>query len=191
MSRMILILIVMLLSGCQQLRQSQHSCITLAADVNQCLAPLPWQHSAPPADELTQLVTLKRYDKQQQLTMSLALTPQNMTIIGLAPLGQALFTLQFDGHTLSSEQSMLLGEQFRADYLVAMLQLVYWPQAALQQAISGAELSEQQCGKALCRQLRRDDKLIASVEYQQSDKWHSQAVLTLPQADVRLTINPL
>ncbi|QSX33919.1 DUF3261 domain-containing protein [Shewanella avicenniae] len=192
MHRWLLMFAFTLLAGCQQLRHAPASCVSLTAEVSQCLAPLPWQQSnALPPDDLVQLVRFNRAESQQELTVSLSFTTQAMTVVGLAPLGQALFSLTFDGHSLSSEQSMLLGNQFRADYLLAMLQLVYWPTELLQASINGAELTEVPCGQSQCRQLHRDGKLIALVTYQQADHWHSEAVLQLPAANIMLTITPL
>lgn len=192
MMRWLVCCALLLLGGCQSMQHSSDTCVALGEQVQQCLAPLPWQASAqPPVAELLQQLSVDRADSHHELTSSLEFTPTQMTVVGLAPLGQALFTVQYDGSTLTSQQSMLLGDNFRPDYLMAMLQLIYWPQAMLDKSITGAKLSESRCDGQRCRRLTRGKQLIAEIRYQQQDTWHSPLVLHLPNAKLQLTIQPL
>ncbi|MCH1919512.1 DUF3261 domain-containing protein [Shewanella sp. A3A] len=192
MMRWLLCCAVLLLSGCQSLQQSSDNCVALSEQVQQCLAPLPWSASGQPlVTELLQQLSVDRADSHHELTSSLEFTPTQMTVVGIAPLGQALFTVQYDGSTLTSQQSLLLGDNFRPDYLMAMLQLIYWPQTMLDKSITGAKLSEGRCDEQRCRRLTRGNQLIAEIRYQQPDAWHSAVVLHLPIAKLQLTIQPL
>ena len=121
-----LVLISGLLSACSHTVQRE-TCVALATDVSYCLAPIPaasthdqWVHS------ISQKAEIKVNTSHHELITQFDINPNNLTLVGLAPLGQALFTLTYDGHTLNSQQSVLLGNDFKAEYLLAMIQLIYW-----------------------------------------------------------------
>lgn len=192
----------LLLSACSQLLQRQ-TCVALASEVNYCLAPLPAIWSDTP-QSLTQKVSISVDNERHELLTQLELEGERMTLVGLAPLGQALFTLVYDGHTLSSEQSLLLGEQFKAEYLVAIMQLIYWPEASITPKLSGGTLSVNQCPEKPCRQIIAQaanattgtaaTPAIMHIDYDRSAPqtlWQAHIKLTIPQAKFALTIEPI
>lgn len=192
----------LLLSACSQLLQRQ-TCVVLASDVHYCLAPLPAMWSDTP-QSLTQKVSISVGDERHELLTQLELEGERMTLVGLAPLGQALFTLVYDGHTLSSEQSLLLGQQFKAEYLVAIMQLIYWPEASITPTLSGGILSVNQCADKPCRQIfaqtanptasKTAMPAIVQIDYDRSVAhalWQAHIKLSMPQAKFALTIEPI
>jgi hypothetical protein len=158
-------------------------------------------------------------DKSHELLTQLELENERMTLVGLAPLGQALFTLVYDGNTLSSEQSMLLGDSFKAEYLMAMMQLIYWPEQSIRAHLEGGHLVTSLCDTVggnqgdtligtrentiLCRQIYSQDTLISKsgqqthvvqIRYQQNigdALWQAHISLTMPQAKFELEIEPI
>jgi hypothetical protein len=209
----ILLICASLLGGCSQLLYRQ-TCVALATDVTYCLAPLPRQFTQPIEDSreddtegqasrsLTQKISLSVGTDSHELLSQIEMDRQGMTLIGLAPLGQALFTLIFDGNTLSSQQSILLGDSFKAEYLMALLQLIYWPQEQLQPALQGGELVAGACPDDLaperhCRDIyaRGDGKSrlasLISIRYSEAEPWQSQVMLSIPQAALTLSISPI
>lgn len=240
-----LLIISLGLTGCSELLFRQ-TCVGLAKDMRYCLAPLPHDFApaadkpltkptAKPADissqqtesktgvsspqSFSQKVSIKVGDKSHELLTQLELENERMTLVGLAPLGQALFTLVYDGNTLSSEQSMLLGDSFKAEYLMAMMQLIYWPEQSIRAHLEGGHLVTGLCdtvggnqGDTLigtrentipCRQIYSQDTLISKsgqqthvvqIRYQQNigdALWQAHISLTLPQAKFELEIEPI
>ncbi|WP_417764431.1 DUF3261 domain-containing protein [Shewanella chilikensis] len=141
---------------------------------------------------LSQQVRLQRGEQSHELISQLELQPQQMTVVGLAPLGQALFTLIYDGHTLTSEQSVLLGNEFKAEYLLALLQLIYWPEEKLNAYLDGARVKLEDCAAVLCRVLlSNDNRELMRISYSSPDIWHAEVAMNMPQADLKLNIKPL
>lgn len=240
-----LLIISLGLTGCSELLFRQ-TCVGLAKDMRYCLAPLPHDFApaadkpltkptAKPADissqqtesktgvsspqSFSQKVSIKVGDKSHELLTQLELEDERMTLVGLAPLGQALFTLVYDGNTLSSEQSVLLGDNFKAEYLMAMMQLIYWPEQSIRAHLEGGHLVTGLCDKVggnqgdtlidtrvntiPCRQIYSQDTLISKsgqqthvvqIRYQQNIGdvlWQAHISLTMPQAKFELEIEPI
>ncbi|WP_299493289.1 DUF3261 domain-containing protein [uncultured Shewanella sp.] len=211
----ILLLGLLLLSACSQ-SLTRQTCVSLPQDSHYCLAPLLNQtHS------MTQKINIKVGAQQHELMGQLDMDPQNMTLVGVAPLGQALFTLDYDGNTLNSEQSILLGKQFKAEYLMAMLQLIYWPQQEVNHYLQGAQLKTLdqptshcttsdspkhnksvdcaktvQCGAVLCKALYNSENgstemPLLQIQYSDPSPWNANITLTIPQAEFTLTLTPI
>ncbi|MFB2781441.1 DUF3261 domain-containing protein [Shewanella mangrovisoli] len=226
-----LLLISLGLMGCSELLYRQ-TCVGLAKDMRYCLAPLPHDFGPATNKPLTkpltndpkiqgnsqqgdskagvsspqsfsQKVSIKVGDNTHELLTQLELEGERMTLVGLAPLGQALFTLVYDGNTLSSEQSLLLGDEFKAEYLMAMMQLIYWPEQSIKSHLEGGELVTGLCDTLPCRQFYSQDTLISrsdnqtqviQIRYQQQTDdalWQAHINLTMPQAKFELEIQPI
>ncbi|QUN05719.1 DUF3261 domain-containing protein [Shewanella yunxiaonensis] len=192
MRSIVCLLLLGIISGCQSSHRWQQTCVPLAATANYCLAPLPWQqHVTPLPADIAQQVRFEHNGKAQELLLQLQFAPENEIMVGLAPLGQSLFTLSFDGNTLNSEHSVLLASNFRGDYLMAVQQLVYWPAAMVQQAIPEANIRDFRCQQGYCRELTLNGKMLASIHYEQTPGWQSPVAVELPDANLRLTIKPM
>ncbi|ACJ27130.1 Conserved hypothetical protein [Shewanella piezotolerans WP3] len=192
---------LLLLTGCSQTLQRQ-TCVELPSDVNYCLAPIAAssQSQLTPIIErsLTQKATIKTQSSQHELLTQLELAAQQLTLVGLAPLGQPLFTLTYDGHQLISEQSTLLGSQFKAEYLLAIMQLIYWDEDSINQHLQNGYIQGYNCDAGYCRKLYADkqhgavgDKPIVRISYSQRDLWSANVKLNIDAANFELIINPL
>ncbi|MCE9687945.1 DUF3261 domain-containing protein [Shewanella sp. AS16] len=210
----------LLLSGCSQLLLRQ-TCVGLSHDIHYCLAPIELQPPAPKhrqapetkaapgsggEQQVSQLplpfsatykVAIAIKDASHELLSQIELDEARMTVVGLAPLGQALFTLEYDGTTLSSRQSLLLGEQFKAEYLLAMMQLIYWPELSLAPRLEGGVLVAAPCGADWCRNLypgpltAANATPVLSIRYDRRDPWLAQVQLQMPETGFSLNIKPL
>ena len=192
---------LLLLTACSQTLQRQ-TCVELPSDVSYCLAPVSDGGQKPLATvserSLTQKATIKTRSSQHELLTQLELTAQQLTLVGLAPLGQPLFTLTYDGHQLISEQSALLGSQFKAEYLLAIMQLIYWDEGSINQHLQNGYIQGYNCDAGYCRQLYTDtqdtagnDVPIVTISYSQPDLWSANVKLNIDAANFELIINPL
>ncbi|SQH74240.1 conserved protein of unknown function [Shewanella benthica] len=198
------ILLAFMLSACSQTFQRQ-TCVALAKEVNYCLAPIPldatnqtWVRSA------TQKAGIRVGSSQHELMTRVEIDANGLTLVGLAPLGQALFTLIYDGSTLTSEQSVLLGSEFKAEYLLALIQLIYWPEETVNAHLHGARLTSRDCDGSKCRKIYADatnatmkvntstqNDSIVNIEYSHDDPWQAEINLQIPAAKFELTLTPI
>jgi hypothetical protein len=180
-----------MLVGCSQQLQRQ-TCVALADKINYCLAPVA---NTMANTSISQQVTFSRNGVSHQLITELQIDDNSMTLVGLAPLGQALFSIVYDGQSLISQQSSLLGDQFKAEYLMAIMQLVYWPSETVNNQLSAGVWQTQTCGTKLCSQLIDTDTsqpvTIISVEYSQHKPWLANIAIEIKQADVNIMIQTL
>lgn len=185
---LITLLLIIFTTACSHTLQRQ-TCVALASNVSYCLAPIP---AASQIHSLTQQVSIQVDGAHHELLTQLELDKQNLTLVGLAPLGQALFTLTYDGNSLSSQQSVLLGDEFKAEYLLALIQLAYWPIEDVNPYLQGASLMTQSCDAAQCRTLYANQtQSIMQIRYDQQDPWKAEIQLAIPKAKFELKITPI
>lgn len=115
--------------------------------------------------------------RQREFTLQcvVQVTPQEMTLIALAPLGQRAFTLNYDGQKVTADISPYVPKNLPPQRVLADLQLALWPLKAWQtQNASGDgqwEVSEPRAG---LRRLRHNDRLIEEVHYADADPWNGR-----------------
>lgn len=193
-----------LVTACSHTVQRE-TCVQLDEEVSYCLAPIPlansddlWVHSA------TQKAEINVDTSQHELMTQLEIDANQLTLVGLAPLGQALFTLTFDGHTLNSEQSLLLGSEFKAEYLLALIQLIYWPEETVNAHLRGAKMISNHCADSHCRTLYATQALssttvddhalndsVLNIEYSHKSRWQAEVALDMPHANFSLKLTPI
>jgi len=191
----ILIGLVLLVSACSQTLQRQ-TCVTLAKNITYCLAPIPADSQV---RSVTQRVAIDVNESHHELLTQLELDRKQLTLVGLAPLGQALFTLVFDGTELQSQQSMLLGDEFKAEYLLALIQLIYWPEEEVNAHLQGAKLISPECDAPRCRRIyamgddtkEHQQESILKIRFDKSDPWIAVVELAISQAKFELKITPI
>ncbi|WP_299795041.1 DUF3261 domain-containing protein [uncultured Shewanella sp.] len=194
--RVSLLILLALLSGSCSHTLERQTCVALAKDVSYCLAPIPADSQV---RSVTQRVTIEVDDSSHELLTQLELDSGQLTLVGLAPLGQALFTILFDGVSLNSQQNMLLGDEFKAEYLLALIQLIYWPQADVNAHLQGARLTSPECDAPRCRTIyatvndTKDNrrKSIIKISFDKIEPWQAEVELAIPQAKFELKITPI
>jgi Protein of unknown function (DUF3261) len=114
----------------------------------------------------------------REMTINCVVTVKDgaMTIVGLSAMGVRIFTIKYDGQATSVENTLPIPPQLTPERLLADLQLVYWPLAALEKSLAAAgwQISESAPGT---RRLRRDTQLVAEVHYVGSDPWAGRSWL--------------
>ncbi|WP_299693915.1 DUF3261 domain-containing protein [Hydrocarboniphaga sp.] len=112
-------------------------------------------------------------EREAALQCVLDIDAARITVIGLNPTGQRLFSLVSDSSGNKLEQSPLIAAPIPPERFLADLQLVYWPLAAWQAATTGSGwvVSEPVPGT---RRLKYRERLIAEVHYAGSDPWRGR-----------------
>jgi hypothetical protein len=190
----LLCLALMQLSACSQ-RLVRDTCVKLAEDVNYCLAPLSELNamglSSNQVVSLSQMVSFTHDQEQHELLTQLEIDGQNMTLVGLAPLGKALFTVFYDGHTLTSQQSQFMGDQFKAEYLMAIMQLTYWSSESINRQLSAGKLIDESYGLSRKKRLVHQGKPLIELTYSQANPWEADVTIDIRAAKIQLQIEPL
>lgn len=131
-----------------------------------------------------QHLTVERNGSRNELDTALEVDDHHLELVGMV-LGQRVLRLHFDGKTIESWRHLLLPSQVQADNVLDDLQLTLWPVAAIRPALPpGWRLEEQ----GLRRSLYLDDKLVATIEYDEQLRWNGTAVLNNVRYNYRLTI---
>lgn len=162
-----------------------------------CNTPAPVDQKAPPptpsllppsalGTERTanQIVRGAFGEREATLQCAVIVRGNDLTVVGLTTLGVRMFTIRYDGREVHQEQALPLPSQLTPERLLADLELVYWPLAALQAA--GWEASEP---FSQTRRLRRAGRLIAEVHYDGADPWRGRAWLVNLEHGYTLSID--
>ncbi|MDB5986546.1 MAG: hypothetical protein JWR16_1599 [Nevskia sp.] len=123
----------------------------------------------------TQVLNVALRARELTLQCVVQVTPQNMNLVALGPLGQRAFTLGYDGHTLTADLSPYVPKDLSPQRVLADLQLALWPLAAWQAQIAGSD-SEWQVSepRAGLRRLYHYGRLIEEVHYADADPWNGR-----------------
>ncbi|MGR9088062.1 MAG: DUF3261 domain-containing protein [Gammaproteobacteria bacterium] len=85
-----------------------------------------------PARHIVQQLTAQWQGREESLLCVLELDRHRIAMSGMTHEGLGLFDLTYDGHVLTSEQSPMLPDMIDPEWIIADLQLVFWPVAELQ-----------------------------------------------------------
>ena len=99
-----------------------------------------------------------------------------MTVVGLSAMGVRLFTIKYDGQSTSVDHTLPIPPQLTPERLIADMQLVFWPLAAIEQPLhaAGWQVSEVAPGT---RRLKHGSQLVAEVHYADDDPWAGRSWL--------------
>lgn len=176
-----------LLTGCSQQLQ-RDTCVMLSDNIRYCLADIP---SDTASNTYSQYVSIEHQGKRHQLLTEFALTPQQMKLVGLAPIGQPLFTIVYDCKQLHSQQSSLLGDKFSAEYLMTLLQLAYWPESEVNKQLSSGRWQTIDCMQTMCKALIDDNQSLIVMQYSNTSSWQADIEIAIPAANINIKIQHL
>ncbi|MGZ5008483.1 MAG: DUF3261 domain-containing protein [Methylobacter sp.] len=97
--------------------------------------PMPIAQPLGPARRIVQQINAVWADRQESLLAVLELDTRHIAVAGLSNDGLSLFNLTYDGNTVVSDKSPLLPESVNPEFIIADLQLVYWPIVELQKKL--------------------------------------------------------
>jgi hypothetical protein len=94
---------------------------------------------------------------------------------------------------LAVKQSPLTPKRLRPAQVLADLQLVYWPAAALRAELEcdGLELIERAQGDGRLRELRRDGETLVAIHYDAADPWRARVRFEQRAWGYRYTVTTL
>jgi len=122
----ILFLFCAFLSSCSRLKQPEIAGLPTM---------LPLAAPMAPARRVLQQITASWQDRQDTLLCVLELDARRIAMAGLSPDGLSLFNLSYDGTTVNADKSPLLPETVAPAFIIADVQLIYWPLAELRKIL--------------------------------------------------------
>lgn len=164
--RRLLALLPLLLAACASTPPAlPERCVWLSPGASWCLAPA----SAMPRLAVVQQLDAELPERRERFIAQLELSGTDLRMAALNPLGQRLFVLHDDGERLDYRPFGPLAGRFAPGYVLADLQLMHWPLAALKPSLADAGLRLTQSGNQ--RRLWRGRRLIARVDYTPGRHW--------------------
>lgn len=130
------------------------------------------------AVQLNQRLTLTVDNRRHHMTSVVSITPEQTRMTGFTLTGQRLLDIVHENGKVSVWQSEQVTRDIPARWLLAQLQLAYWPEAALREAY-GSPWKVSQIGPQ--RALHLEGELEVVISY--SAEFHA------PEAGAELTIN--
>lgn len=132
-------LLPLLLTGCALSHKPAERAEAIPADSNHQLsrppAIMPLAPPQGPGRRIVQQLTAFRPGREETLLCVLELDNRRIAMAGMTNEGLSLFNLSYDGKILQSDKSLLLPDSIAPDYMIADLQLVYWPVSALRKIL--------------------------------------------------------
>ncbi|MBF0460369.1 MAG: DUF3261 domain-containing protein [Magnetococcales bacterium] len=142
-----------------------------------CQGPTPWQAGVALAPEVTlylpapvvfdrsldvaQQTLIVRGEHRYVMEGRLSVTPQEMVLVVLDPMGGRALTLLWTGDNLAEHRAHWLPDGLQGNDIIAQLLLIFAPEQALAQGIRGAELRT----SPLHRALFQEGQEIISIDY--------------------------
>jgi hypothetical protein len=137
--RLIVFLLFLVLSGCAWTEKFFGTILHVSAEEKfaeeRQSELMPLAPPLGPSRRIVQQLTALWPGRQETLLCVLELDSRRIAMAGLTNDGLSLFDLSYDGKTLQSRKSPLLPDTVAPEYIIADLQLVYWPAAALQKML--------------------------------------------------------
>lgn len=121
---------------------------------------------------LTQAATIGFGDEQHELLFYTEISPESISMVGTLPNGTRLFSIIYDGQTITSDGARDLLSRITPEYFLADLQLAQWPLAEVANDLAAANrcfalgscvISE--TADHLQRNLNRDGQPVISIQY--------------------------
>jgi hypothetical protein len=159
--------------------------------------PLPEFPLAAPnkvsAREFQQSIAVEYRQQHFQLLVAGHISAEAVELAALTPEGVSLFTLRYDGEHMDVRYQLAAADSVRKQQLppaaiVADLQLVYWPVAALNER-GGKHWQVRET--ATQRELLLDGKPVERATYSGADPWSSPVQLEHLRYGYHLTITTL
>jgi hypothetical protein len=139
---------------------------------------------------LNQSMTGKYGKKNYNLNLVSQITPGNIKIAGLTEFGTRIFAIDYDNTSIKFEPSQLVKEtlNIRPEYILADMQLVYWPLEALKKNLTGDVAITENNRK---RVVSVAGKPVIQITYSDNDKWKSIINYTHLERSYEYTIKNL
>lgn len=161
------------LTGCASMQPTQE--VSLARGADFVLLPAAVFHEAV---SLTQRVVFEYKGRQHIFLAQLEFDPAGLVMVAMSEFGQTLFSLQYKNDRLVTEMAAFMPRLPELKYLLADLQLIYWPLMCWQLQLQGSAfaLVEVPSDDTRHRLLQRNGMTVVDVMYSAAADFSSDVV---------------
>jgi len=165
------------------------SCALLPSDQSNHQQTMPIAKPTGPSRRVVQQISGTWADRTESMLVILELDSKRIAMVGLSNDGLSLFNWRYDGDKVVSDTSLLLPQNIDPNYMVADMQLSYWPVDALKSSLIDGWRLETQANKRI---LYFNNTKRAEVTYLEPDAdWPRSIELINYQYHYRLQIKTL
>lgn len=93
--------------------------------------------------DAVQIVTARHWGDTFVFEGRLSVGPERLLLVGTDSLGRRAMTVSWSEGKITVERAAWLPESLRPENILADIVLLYWPEAAVRPALTGADLTEQ------------------------------------------------
>jgi len=138
---------------------------------------------------LTQAVSIQHNDQKHNFIAQLEIENNSFKIVGLTNMGITLFSIYSVGNTYEFKASPVLGDDINLQYLLADLQLTYWPIKKLNSRLeaSNAMMNSSKTKRTL---LHNNVKVI-NIEFSNKNSWNKNIIFKHLQRNYTISITTL
>jgi Protein of unknown function (DUF3261) len=118
---------------------------------------------------------IKGQFKEREFVMlaQLEIDHDHLAVVGATASGNTLFSVHYTRGTIAVERSSFLPEQLQPAYMLADLQMAFWPLAALEPQLTraGLDISERTIQGQRSRYVRKGEQSLIEIHYSTTDPW--------------------
>lgn len=154
----------------------------------------PWLPMLEPAElgrsvAALQKVSGSRDGSEYVLLFQLEVDPERLAMVGSTVGGNTLFSLEYSGGNLNTSVSPLVPAQVDPAWVLADLQLAFWPQAAIENGLAQSQFRLQYAPGS--RELYFGRERLIRVEYSAGDPWSGPVLFKNYKFDYEYRIETL
>jgi len=177
------IIILFALFACTQNTESVKP-LKIARDVEFSLLP---PESFGQSLSLLQSLEINYKGESRQLLAQLEINPNKITLVGLSPLGNRLFTVLWTGESLSEEYLAEWPFPFSPKHILADVQLALWLKIPQQDGFKIREIQSPQ----LRREILRNEEIVMRISYETRPFWQGEILIQHLERGYQLSIQTL
>lgn len=158
--------------------------LKIARDVNfSLLSPESFGQSL----SLLQSLEINYRGETRQLLAQLEISSNNITLVGLSPLGNRLFTVLWTGESLSEEYLAEWPFPFSPKHILVDVQLALWLKIPHQDGFKIREFKSPQ----MKREILRNEEIVMRISYETRPYWQGKILIQHLERGYQLSIQTL
>ena len=138
---------------------------------------------------LTQAVSIQHNDQKHNFIAQLEIEDKSFKIVGLSNMGITLFSIYSVGNTYEFKASPVLGDDINLQYLLADLQLTYWPVKKLNSRLktNNAIMNSNKTKRTLLH----NNAEVINIEFSNESRWQKNIIFKHLQRNYTINITTL
>ncbi len=123
----------------------------------------------------------------QQLLAQLEITPLKMTLVGMSPMGNRLFTVIWNGRSLHDKHLSQWPLPFEPKHILADVQLALWNDISSQKELTIVEDNSTK----MTRMIHGNGKALMRIKYNTRPFWHGKILVEHLERNYKLKIQTI